>query len=521
MSRDILGEWWLPNREDEKVHGLLRLSEVGNARLELDGAFHGFGDTVKWEVDAKGTRTGAVSSASSIAAGVYEKILGESKREQKVFTLTDCVSINTSGRGWSASRYSLENIRIGEIVEDLQFLDGEDLGFDGCHIEMRHFTSWVNTTGIESKSFFYSSVEDGALRTSQEARALPRQSLNLDDGSALSFDQCLKSTGDRLHSSSITQWFRMEWLFPRLLQPRDIIQKVSDIQDLVSLASHRAAEITSIELLHPDSKIHTIDGTTHDNRKPVKYWFNSAIRDRAGPGPDVDVNDLYFTLVDIGGIENVGDWLHFADANRTALARVMSVIYGADSYLQDKLMNCLVSLEFFDRNLREGIVDQTEEDGYYRSRLGRNIDLAGEPFQRIIGEYAAEWIQIAKLYRNGLAHHLEQVFKSPSTTVYLMTQSAFWLFILCAFRVANFPESVFSKVSDDRRYLFVGEQLKPILAERREENEKKSQPKKRRRKRAKQRGSRDPRFLGDGDSATGFGQVQGQPTATDASDAGA
>ena len=358
---------------------------------------------------------------------------------------------------------------------------------------MRHFTSWVNTSGIDAKAFFYSKIIDGDLYSSQEARVLPEQVLTLEDGSTLAFVQCLNSTGDQLHVSSLVQWFRIQWKFPHLFQPREIIRKVSDIQDLVSIASHRSAEFTSIELLHPDSKIRTMDGTTHDHRKPVKYWFNAAIRDRTGPGPDIEVNDLFFSLKDIGGIDKIGDWLRVAEINRTALARVMSVIYGADSYLQDKLINCLVSLESFDRNLRAGIAVETEEDGYHRTRLQRNIDLAGQPFRTVIGEYEFEWIKIAKLHRNGLAHHLEQIFNSPTTTVYLMTQSAFWLFVLCIFRTAQFPQSVFQKIVDDRASLFIGEQLRPILAEQRAENERKAAPKKKKRKRVKQkeRGIRD------------------------------
>lgn len=494
MPDDVLGEWWLPHREEEKIHGILRFSAEGSARLELDGAFHGMADTMEWTEDEDGSRSGTATVDSSTKVGIYERILGESKREGKVFTLTDCASANTRGSAFNiAGRFALENIRVGRVVEGLLFLQDEEVQFDGCQVLMRHMTSWVAETGLTYKTTI--SRRDSGIYIEQTASWLPALKHQFTNGSVIELMQCLKPKGNQVQYVGIEQWFRLNWRFSQLMEPTDILDEVGYLQDLISIAANRPAEVSSIELLHPESKVRTLDGTIHEAREPVRYWYNSSRRDRSSDNLDIEPRDLYFTLSHIGGIDQVANWIEVARANRTALARVLSVVYGAsDSYLEDKLMNCLVSLEHLDRQRRGKVDDEPDEDTYFRTRIDRNIALAGSPFAALIGDYSEEWKAVATSYRNGLAHHDERIFTRSSSMLYFMVQSSFWLFVLCMFRAASFDGMVFDHIERHHKFQFLGDQLRPILDEYRREIEAKPGPRRARVRKPRQQGSLDPRF---------------------------
>lgn len=450
MDLDVQGEWWLPGHESGKIYGVLKVAKGEAGRLELSGAFRSFFDSVAWnEKEDDGSRSGVVSLASMRDAGTYPTILGKSEVEGKYYTLKDCWSSRSGSKGRSAKRS--ESVGVNQVVEGILFDEpDEEIQFDGCRISMRHLPIWVGRSGL--KVSYPSNPETFATI---EAVNLKDLKADLKDKSTISFRQSLGTNGDGIHSAAIEQSCILVWDFPSLRKPEEITSAVGDVQDLVSIGCNRPAEFESVVMVHPQAPVTTMSGRILPGREPIRYYGQWLIKDRKQGSPKQ--HNLLFTLDDVGGMPGIENWIAVARKNQTALARVMSTLYGDGLYIQDKLTNCLASLEWLDANRKQDNVKD------YAVRLRRSVTLAGPQFEEIIGDID-KWVKLALEYRNDLMHHYDKLFRNSTATLYPVSQSVYWLFVLCMFRMAGFPDALFAKISAHQDLTWLRAEMRRILA---------------------------------------------------------
>lgn len=450
MDLDVQGEWWLPGQENNKLYGVLKVTNGEAGRLELNGAFRSALDAIVWsEDDDSASKSGVISLSSLRETGTYPIILGESGIEGKYYTLKDCWSSSSGRRGQSSKRS--ESIGVNQVIEGILF-DGpnEQIEFDGCRITMRHLSVWLGRSGLK---VVYSGTPEQFARV--EAVELEDLSLELQDTSKLHFKQTLATSGDRIHSAAIEQSCVLVWDFSFLRTPEEVTRAVGDVQDLVSIACNRPAEFESVVMVHPQAPLTALDGTDLPGRQPIEYYGQWLVRDRKHS--PLNRHDLLFTFDDIGGMAGVEGWIRVAQDNQTALARVMSTMYGDGLYIQDKLTNCLASLEWLDANRKK---DKVKD---YAVRLRRSAGLAGDQFIDMLGDLDS-WVRLAVDYRNDLAHHYDKLYRNSSAVLYPITQSAYWLFVICMLRMAGFPEVVFDKISAHPEFTWLRSEMRRLLA---------------------------------------------------------
>ena len=107
------------------------------------------------------------------------------------------------------------------------------------------------------------------------------------------------------------------------------------------------------------------------------------------------------------------------------------------------MLNRAAALEAFDRTATG--LNNTK----FKGRLRRCADLAGEPFEVMIGD-RTRWLEAMRRERDAIAHHYSGRLAGGAAQHYL-AESAYWLFVLCMMRIAELPDDVFVRLQNDRR----------------------------------------------------------------------
>jgi hypothetical protein len=145
-----------------------------------------------------------------------------------------------------------------------------------------------------------------------------------------------------------------------------------------------------------------------------------------------------------------------AHRHRTALARVLASKFSPSMDVNDRVLNRAAALEAFDRE-RTGTTQSK-----FKTRIARCVDYAGEPFPTLV-ENVDAWLEVLRRERDDTAHHLGSLQLGGPETLYL-SDSVYWLFVLCMFRAANLPAAVFDRVRADQSFNWLRRRLSVILS---------------------------------------------------------
>jgi hypothetical protein len=228
------------------------------------------------------------------------------------------------------------------------------------------------------------------------------------------------------------------------------VERTSDLQDLVSIAAGRTAEIDGLRFWHPDVTVGSDEGTFPQAVQFFARWNN---RDTSKTPGSMPLHDLYFSYEQFGGIEGVGRWLDCVAKHRSALGRVVGSRYAKSMYISDRLLNCAAALESFDR--------VRGNKGTFKERMERCAILAGDPFQELVHDVDA-WIKVVKDHRNDIAHLGTRVKQSSSSQLFL-ARSLYWLFVLCMLREVQAPDPVFEQIRKHQDLLFLGPKVRAAV----------------------------------------------------------
>jgi len=106
------------------------------------------------------------------------------------------------------------------------------------------------------------------------------------------------------------------------------------------------------------------------------------------------------------------------------LGVVMSTSYERRMFVNDRLLERMAALEGFHR-ARTGM-----EDLSLQARLRDLTDIAGAPFEHLVGDVAA-WRRRARDERDNIGSHKGRTAHQSSAEMYVTAEAAYWLFVLC------------------------------------------------------------------------------------------
>lgn len=429
---EIQGEWWLPEVPDRRIAGWLTYSRDSGGDLRLQGELRD-----RWTneelPDGTTQRVWRVHRNDHL----YPRIYGESQGRQ--ITLEDCFRASGGG-GWNPSP---ELIRVNSIFRG-RLIHG-DPAFERSMIAMKFLTSWVGASGLRRDV----PADDPDPRTVALIKGSSLPSLASPIGVGLvALDHGLStSLEDHAHTISEEWTLRLDPAIPLALDQH--LELVSDVQDLVTLAVGRIAEIETLHLADPDLPLGRSAARANRGREiefDTRWWIVS----------DEDDENLrpFFTFDEFGGVEAVAHWIDIAVTYRTELGRVMATRYSRTMFMEDAIMNVCAALESFDKIRRKN----GKKRIHFVDRIEACAEFAGSTFDSLIVEPRNSWAKRVKRCRNDIAHHLARMRRNETDVDHLLSEQLFWLFALCMLNVVGAPDAVFNSIRGHRRIAHLREE---------------------------------------------------------------
>lgn len=448
---DETGEWWLPEAPDRKLKGTLTVSLRGECELSLLGALRPI--EADGESRSDGTTTTTTFGEESMErGGLYPRIYGIAGGRE--ITLDDCFRTH---RSWNLlGGPSIERIHVNRAFRGVWFDSEEVAAFVRISARMEWLAKWSMRSGIE-ESVEFTKSESGVSRPSRISISVSHceeDTCDGVDGGTISLIHAYGVAGDMSVERRIWQDFAFSVQHPTLRPVAALLEEISDLQDLVSIGTGRVAAHTKVLLFHPEVVLER-DGTT-GQQLPIDMlaaWHPAPREGSSEKG--LHPSQMFFTLADLGGLPGVQRWAATAEKHRSALSRVMATRYSQSMFVSDRVLNCAAALEAYDR-------DRHADERTFAERIGRCCALAGDPFARLVGDVEA-WVQLLKNARNDVAHHNSRV-GGDSTANLLLSDSAYWLFVLCLLVDSSASDVVFDHIEQHQQFHWLRRKFHELLS---------------------------------------------------------
>jgi ApeA N-terminal domain 1 len=408
---DVMGYFWLPHRPAERVPGRLAFSTTEGGSLTLIDGLAG-----------KQTQ--------------LMRVLGEA--EGVGYTLEDCLmALRSLGQGKQV-------LRVQRLVVGAFYGKDEPVEADRVSVQLANLPYWVQSAGFTDAMHPDREEADGRWIISSDR--IEPFSVPIGQGT-LRLEQTRGSGGDGITSLSLRQGAQFHAEFNEVLPLIEIIDLVSDLQDLVSIGTDRSAAFERLFLWHPDFSLERGGRPRH---QPIEYLaeWNAQPDEKKRPPTEYD---MAFTFAELGGMDGVANWLAVASKYRTMLSHVMNTRYERRMFVQNRLMDRVAALEGFHRAWKGGRRSLL-------TGLRELADLAGLPFQELVGDVGG-WCRRAKDERHNVAHHKGRSVHQTSGDILFTAEAAYWLFVLCMLRVMPAPSAVFDHIVRCPRFGWVKEGL--------------------------------------------------------------
>lgn len=443
------GHWWLPDLEDHKVSGRLTFDSDTGGVLSLIGALSDWREhpTIKYSTDRE--EWNAKSKEAKKRTGDYPRIYGEV--DGKAITLDDCFQTFLSGN-------SKERINVNRVYKDVWWAGDDPADADALSVTMAYLDDWALegyiVLGPERGGDKAESEPTHELKVTQR----PERRVALGGGYQLTLRHHVGYGGRRSTRLHLEQGYSLRIDAQDVTPVDELIDVVSDFQDLVSIATGRNAAYQRVYGLHPQLVYRDDDDDVGKApRVPFELIARWNIQDRAEKPNEINHHQMYFTFADLGGMDGVPGWMKAAKTYRSALGRTMGARATGGMFMSDRMLNYVAALEGFDRK-KTGI-----EERDLPARLRRSAETAGEPFKALVG-HVSKWAELVTWHRNDIAHHLGRQPRGSAAEQHYIAESSYWLFVYAMLREANVPEAVFDRMGQHQSFHFLGPQVRAAVS---------------------------------------------------------
>lgn len=419
------GLWWDPRNPDTKVHGMLHYNPEDGLLLSLIGAFESHVDS--YPVPGIGLGSGAPRT--------WEVLHGVAERRE--ITLFDCHPAPGGTPAWfSRVRSPLKhNLKAFSGVVGAHVDSEDDTTFTAAEVSIEDIGVWADSSPFDSTIGFSDGRPNGTGSVS--VKPVESASATVDDGTEFSlhhwytlpfYDARKGETIARMCDRAFVR------IVPtQALSLREAKDQASLVQDLVSLATHRAAGVNwlRLELVHT----HSASAGGDDGTPPVRGYAGVIYGPSALGKHDAEALEPHralFTCESLPFDEVVPRWCEMHARLQAAINMIMGLRYAPGRYVENNLLTAAGAAEVLHRGLgiekrpfstaefrkmRKAMLDQVpeahqerlkqmirNESATLRDRLG---ELAARPDQQAIGQLMPDvewWAERTTKARNDLAH---------------------------------------------------------------------------------------------------------------------
>jgi hypothetical protein len=419
-DREWRGKWWLPDKPDDVIPGILTQGENGDVLLKLIG---GFSNTVLIPVRE-------TASAISYEPGFVDEfpiILGNSAGEP--FTLLQCNPFHTGG--------GKQDIRVLRTLRGIHLNEPDEDVFDSVVLNIEYLLGWTRATTMKRTV----ELGNGNWTGKQTATTAPAEDLTATHGVhdyilSVGFNQFRIEDRSRANERSLAngEWAELTVKSPQPTKFREFDRIAKAVMDLMTLAAHEPAGVIeeTLWLTPPDAS------PSLGRRISTKVEVVGRHIHQPKPGPRETADAEYlFTLDDMAFADVLPRWLDLHERTWLACSTLFGLRYIPQGYVTARLLAVATAAEAMHRELRPGATRLPPEEfealrtrvvaafqgddpeakttrGFLHDVLynemrfkDRLLDLAAMPDQeaagRLIGN-VPKWAKYIKEQRNGMAH---------------------------------------------------------------------------------------------------------------------
>ena len=449
QSVDLHGYWWLPENESHQVAGHLTISPE-ESRLFLYGSLeperHGV-----FSEPGQALGKGSDLLAKPGRQGTYARVHGAVGHTE--VTLDDCFETHHDRTGVPTG--DRQTLHVGRAIQGVLLDEGAPVEASRIVVRLKYLTNWLAPTEIEQ--------DDGPSgpagyrsRMSLTVEAQPPQTVPLPGGGELRLHHELLANGSWVTSRTLQQQYLAEVVPNELTALDDLVDKVSDLQDLVSIATRRSAELEQVTFFHPGATW-PADDDDAGTQMPLQLHHRIQVVDHAPDEQEPHPFNFLFSVEEIGGLDGIARWMAVAEVNRDTLGRTMAVSYSKGMFVSDRFLNYIAALEGYDK------VQNPTAKQHLAGALHRCVRKAGQPFVELVGR-PSKWVDLVVDHRHDIAHHKGKYFRGSSGDQHFLGEAGYWLNLLCLLRDAEAPGAVFERICKHGDFTFLQGRLQAILA---------------------------------------------------------
>ena len=411
------GLWWLPEAPDERLPGVMRYDGRGGLSLSLIGAFE--------ERIFRQLAPGVKDELEGVR--VWDVIYGVA--QQREITLLGCIRIKSRRRicarveGPDTQTVSATTAIIGAHVSGR-----EDVAFEAAEISVEDLMLWAASSVFSAHHGTRNGIPDGTGAILVKPVAAQSATVNnteyrLEHTHTLPFwDWSRGKTVGRMRD---VVSIRVRWAEPSAL--KTALEAASLVQDLIALATHRAAGVIWLQLELAGTKALLPDGRMLPPRRADVLYSPVAV----GKSDEQAVDPGSVTCEMLPFEELMPHWCEVRGKLQAAINMILGLRYAPARFVENNLLMAVGAAEALHRGLsieekpipeaefkkiRKAVLGQVPEE--YRGRLKESIRnsptlrdrllaLAARPDQQAIGQLVPDvkhWAKRTTRARNDLAH---------------------------------------------------------------------------------------------------------------------
>lgn len=338
-SAEWTGHWWLPHDSENPHPGVLHYDPEDGLSLALIG---GFEERIMRQ---DGPNAWAVMEGSR----TWEMIFGLA--DNREITLLDCMPTSSKSYGMGMGPPAKQSIRAQTALVGVHLAsEGEEV-FTGCRVSLEGLTAWSADSVFCMKMGL---KDDDKLDGRGTIEAAPvdghsarygTTTLRVEHHHTLPyFEHRRGNTLGRMTDSAVL------YVEPDEPTSLDHLRKTAHaLQDLISLATHRAAAVLWLTLRMPPEERERPEGYPVLPREVNVYAQQRVLGDPLAKAPD---RGVLFTASDLPFESVVPRWLEIRDRFAATVNLLLGLRYVPGGYLETQLSQSVTAAEAMHRALQ-------------------------------------------------------------------------------------------------------------------------------------------------------------------------
>ena len=410
------GQFWLANRPDNKVGGRLSLDTVNGMKLDLIGALR--------------------DDAADIESAGRFRIHGIAGHN--AFTLDSCFPTSRV-RHWPGIEQ--ESYHVPVVLEGAYYDEGEVPTFNKLYLRLQHLRGWVGRSRLKIE---HPHPDNGRTLTLTCTEPSPLVIKTVFGELSLSFDY---SASMELFDFKIAESRLLTLRFNSPQSMEEIVGFCAKLQDLITIGVDAPARIVSVSAAGPELITRSPSGEAEQHTVKLHTHY------RGSPSPTAKEvlfpSQMMFTFEDIGGLQGIAQWLEASDKFKPVIGSLLSHWYIPRMYTENRFFSAITAAETLER-IRRG-----EQKFPFKDALSSLASEAGTTFAALVGDVGSwvERVREARVYN--LVHRGLRESEPPD--LLLLSESVYFLVVLCLLRRCGVPEDAFSRLERNPRFIWLAE----------------------------------------------------------------